>query len=266
MNCQAIQNKILALPDPRHIPDTLRDHVVGCAGCRVWAEQVARLEGLLEHLPTPPAPADKKSALIDELARGPIISKPFAVPAREPFASFWKRNAALVGALAAALLVAIGAWWAFTNKNDVKPEVVRTPKDPFLDKIVQRDVALAKADSAAKKLQILSGLADDLSAEARSLARVASPEELQELAKHYDRVVNQALLKRVEELAPLAIPLAELKAEFHALAGKLDETATETKKALGEVPPESKPALQRIVNVAEEGQKKLAKLALAKGV
>ena len=37
MNCQAIQNRILALPDPRHIPEPLREHVLACAVCLAWA-------------------------------------------------------------------------------------------------------------------------------------------------------------------------------------------------------------------------------------
>src|SRR6478735_3879252 len=82
MNCQTVQNKILALADPRLVPDPLRSHVAGCAACQAWAQQAARLEGLLEQLPAPSAPADKKTALVDHLMRGePIITRPLALPA-----------------------------------------------------------------------------------------------------------------------------------------------------------------------------------------
>ena len=261
MNCQTIQNRILALPDPRQIPDALVAHVAGCAGCRVWAEQAARLEGLLERLPVPPAPADKKSDLIADLARGPV-----AVPAREPFAapSFLQRNAALVGGLAAAVAVAVGAWLLFTGNGT--PEMIakdRTPKHPFLEKVVQHDVALAKADSPAKRLDAFGGLAGDISAEARGLARIANADELKDVARWYDRVVKDGMMKQAEILAKsdLTVPPAERKSRLEALAGKLAATAGETEKAAGEVPENAKGTLQRIANTARDGEKKLRQLA-----
>lgn len=269
MNCQTVQNAILALPDPRRVPESLRVHVAGCAGCRVWAERVGRLESLLEQLPTPPAPLDKKNALIAELAAGPIITRPLASPARKSSAlrEFFQRNGTLLGALAAGLLVAVGGWWAFSGKGNPQVAAVEgTPKHPFLDKVVQRDVALAKADGPAKKLQILGGLAEDLSGEARALSRIASPEELQDVARWFDRVVKSGIVKQAEKIPPQAMTPTELKAQFTDLANKLNATANEVERAMGEVPPESKPALQRIVDVARDGQKKLGEVARLKGV
>src|SRR5438067_2200379 len=115
MNCQAVQNKILALPDPRQIPDPLRDHVVGCAACQAWARQAARLEALLAQLPAPAAPAEKKEAMIDELTQPEPVIHPMATPATRPSfglvaARFLRRNATYVGGLAAAVLVAVGIY------------------------------------------------------------------------------------------------------------------------------------------------------------
>src|SRR5262245_46825700 len=164
MNCQAVQNKILYLPDPRLIPDPLRQHVAGCAACQAWAKQAARLEALLEQLPTPLAPADKKDALIGDLTSPrPIITRPRTAPASgtkpEPRESrvltFLRRNATVIAGLAAAVLVAVGIW-AFLPKNGPKPETAQTPEDPFLKKIVQHDVALAKATKPVERLRILS--------------------------------------------------------------------------------------------------------------
>jgi hypothetical protein len=260
MNCQAVQNKILALPDPRQVPEQLRAHVVGCGACRAWAEHAARTEGLLEQLPVPPAPADKKSALIAELTRGTVVAEP--APQREPLRDFLRRNATLVGGLAAALLLAVG-WWLSVGggrKDVATPQA--PPKDPFLEKVVQRDVALANADTPAKKLQALGGLADDLSAEARGLARIASPDELKDIARWYDRVVKDGLVKRAETLTnSVAMTPAERKAEFEALARRLGTAADEVKKMTGEVSPDAKPALERIADTARDGQKKLTELA-----
>src|SRR5580698_573365 len=150
MNCQTIQNKILNLPDPRVIPDVLRDHVAGCADCRVWAKQAARLESLLEQLPVPPAPGNKKAEMLEDLtSNDPVITRPFATPARESSsASFWKfldQNKMVLGGLAAAVLVAFGGWLLFNRPGTPVVAAAETPRNPFLEKIVQRDLALSKA-------------------------------------------------------------------------------------------------------------------------
>ncbi len=263
MNCQVVQNKILALPDPRVVPDPLREHVVGCAGCQAWAKQAARLEALLEQLPTPLAPADKKDALIGNLVRGDaIIARPATVPVQPREArvlTFLRRNAAVIGGLAAAILVALGAWALFPRP--AKPEMAQPlPDDPFLRKIVQRDLALANAKTPAERLQILSGLADDLSVQARSLARVATRNELGDLARWYDQVVKNAIVPQAENAPAFVMVPAERTARealLESLAKKLNENAAETDKLLSEVPPEAKAALQRMTESAREGQKKL---------
>ena len=268
MNCQVVQNKILAEPDPRLLPERLRLHVAGCEACRAWAEQAARLEALIEKLPAPAAPSAKKAALVSKLERGePIITRPVTTPAaaRSPRESrvsaiidFVRDNALVIGGLAAAILVAWGAWSLFP-RNGPKPEMAM-PEDPFLRRIVERDLELAKAESAGKRLHVLSGMADDLSAQACALARVASPEELRDLARWYDKVVNDGLVKQAENLPVRTRTPAEEQARtaaLNALAKQLSNTAAETDNLLRSVPPESKPALQKIVDTARHGQKKI---------
>lgn len=261
MNCQTVQNKILALPDPRHVPDALRAHVNACAGCRAWAELAGRLEGLVAQLSIPAAPADKKAALLAKLRTQPAAVE---VAREEPatFRAWVKQNATLVGGLAAAVLVAFGAW-ATIGKNSPKPDLAeKTPRDPFLEKMVQRDVALARAGTPAQKLVALGGLADDLSAEARGLARIASPDELKDVARWFDRVVKDGLVPRAKDLTTDAGSTpAERKAQLADLAARLGHAADEVKKASGEVPPDAKPVLERIADTARFGQKKLQDLA-----
>ena len=223
MNCQTVQNKILALPDPRHVPDALRAHVNACAGCRAWAELAGRLEGLVAQLSIPAAPADKKAALLAKLRTQPAAVE---VAREEPatFRAWVKQNATLVGGLAAA--------------------------------------ALARAGTPAQKLVALGGLADDLSAEARGLARIASPDELKDVARWFDRVVKDGLVPRAKDLTTDAGSTpAERKAQLADLAARLGHAADEVKKASGEVPPDAKPVLERIADTARFGQKKLQDLA-----
>jgi hypothetical protein len=257
MKCQTVQGKILALPDPRQVPEPLRDHVAGCAACRAWAAQAARLEGLLEQLPPVPAPPrNKKAAFIAHLAKAePLQLETAAKPT-------WLRgNVMAIAGLAAAVLVVLGGWLLYRPSGPAVVNAVEPPRDPFLARLVQRDVALAKAKTPVDRLRELSGMADDLSAQARGLARVATPDELRDLASWYDKVVKDGMVKQAEKLPPLALMPAERRKEFESLAGKLGETATEAEKLIGEVPPEAKPAIQKIVDSARAGEKKLRVLA-----
>jgi hypothetical protein len=266
MNCQVVQNKILAEPDPRLLSERLRLHVAGCEACRAWAVQAARLEALVEQLPAPAAPSAKKAALVGKLERGePIIVRPLATPAPASKAresrlmEFVRENALALGGLAAAVLVAWGAWALFP-RNGARPEMAAMPDDPFLKKMVERNLELAKADNVGKRMQVLSGMADDLSAQARGLARVASPEELRDIARWYGKVVEDGLVKQAENLPVRIHTPAEEQvraAALNALASQLNDTAAETDKLLASVPPESKPALQKIVDTARHGQKKI---------
>ena len=125
---------------------------------------------------------------------------------------------------------------------------------------MQRDLALAKANTPTERLQVLAGLAEDLSVQARSLARVASPDELRDLARWYDKVVKGAMVKQAENVPTFTMTPAERTARealLKSLADKLDETATESEKLSNEVSPEIKRALQRMTESAREGQKKL---------
>jgi hypothetical protein len=270
MNCQAIQNKILNLPDPRVIPSALLSHVAGCEVCRAWAHQAARLEALLEQLPVPPAPGNKKNEMIDELTSGELVfSRSHTAPARESFAGsvlkFIEQNKMVIGGLAAAILVVLGGWWVLTGDgtNSI-PQVAKNPKDPFLEKIKSCDVALMKPGTTTnEKLDILGDMAEALSNQTRSLARVADQDELTDLARWYDKVVNAGMVNQAKLMPFSTMTIAEQKKrkeQLNNLAAKLGETADQAEK-LTEVPPDAKPVLQKIMKSARDGELHLRELA-----
>jgi hypothetical protein len=263
MNCQVVQNQILALPDPRRLPPALLAHVEACDACRAWARQAARLEGLVAQLPAPLAPADKKGVLIGELLAADPVIHPMVVPARRPGlpALAWRaavRNPRYVGGLAAALLIAVGGVWLANRPKDVPPEFVQPQRHPLLESMVRRDVALARADTPAKRLEVLGGMAEDLAGETRGMARVASPAELKDLARWYDKVVTDGVVRQAKALPPLTDAgeqrrlLASLKARLEADAAAADALA-------GEAPQDSQPALKRMADTARDGARELSR-------
>ncbi len=260
MNCQSVQNKVLALPDPRQVGEPLRDHLERCGSCLAWWKHAVRLERMLERLPAPPPPAGKKAAVLEEItAGGPLIATvAHEAPTRRPLIS--RPVIAYAGGIAAAVMVAFGLWLAL-KPGTKNPPTVQAPRHPLLEKVIQRDRELARAETPSRRLEILSSLADDLAGETRGLARAATPEELKELAGWYNKVVDDGLVKQAERLPPNSLTPDQKKALLNSLSRKLADTQMEVEKLSQEVPPASKPALQKIADSARDGQQKLAKLA-----
>jgi hypothetical protein len=123
--------------------------------------------------------------------------------------------------------------------------------------VVKRDVALANARTPAERLTVLGGLADDLSAEARELARVAGPKDLEQIAGWFDKVVRDGVVRQAGRVPEHAMTPDEKRKLLGGLAARLGDTAAEAEKLIGEVPPEAQPHLRRIAETAREGQKKL---------
>lgn len=260
MNCQAVQNQILALPDPRELSPALREHVLGCAACQAWAKQAARLEAILERLPVPAAPGDKKEALLGDLMAAEPVILPMATPAARPGLGlvalrFVRRNAKAVGGLAAAVLVAVGVF-ALWPKRPPTPQPDVAKEHPLLKKIVARDVAMARADSPSKRLEVLSGMADDIAADSRGMARLASADELRQMAGWYDKVVREGMVKQADSL-PVSMTAEQKRNILEPLAAKLDADAGEAEKLAREAPQDAQPALKRMAETAREAGKSL---------
>jgi hypothetical protein len=263
MNCQAVQNQVLALPDPRQLPPAVGAHVDACAACRAWARKAARLEALLERLPVPPAPREKKEALIGELMQADPVIMPMAVPAKPPGAlvlvgRFLRNNANLVGGLAAAVMVVAGGVWWLNRPREPKVEMVETQKHPLLERMTARNVLMARAKSPAERFEVLGGMAEELAGETRGLARIASPAELKELAGWYDKVVRDGMVRQARELPPAALPAAEKQKLFKDLAARLEADAAETDKLAREAPQDAQPTLKRIADTARDGARQLS--------
>jgi hypothetical protein len=252
------------------VPDALRGHLDACPDCVRWWRRVARLERLLSELPAPPAPAGKKEAMLDELtAAGPVIK---AVPAvgrsvPSPGLAFLRRNWKPVAGLAAAVLVVIGGWQLFGGRGgNGHVAKASTPPHPLLSKLVDRDVEIAAAKGdPEKRLQALGGLAGDLAAETRDLARVSSAGEVDYLARWFEKTVDGGIVPQAKGLATgRTLTPAERDARVKLLtdmAVRLSETATEVNGLVMQSPEKARPGLNRIAEKAQSGHDILQNLA-----
>lgn len=261
MNCQAVQNQIISLPDPRELTPALREHVLTCAACQTWARQAALLESLLERLPVPAAPGEKKEILLGELMQAEPVILPMTAPAMRPgyglvAGRFLRRNASFVGGLAAAVLVAIGVYWMWPKPQQGIVNAPPPNEHPLLRKIVASNTALARADSAKKRLEVLGGMADEIAGETRGMARLASGTELRQMAGWYDEVVNGGMVRQADKL-PNDMPAEDKTRFLNELADKLRADADAADKLSREAPQDAQPALQRMANTARAGEQAL---------
>jgi hypothetical protein len=260
MNCQTFQNHVLSLPDPRQLPEPLTGHANSCAACTEWWRRAARLETVLAELPVPPAPRDKKGILLEELA-GPVIASRPMVERR----SLWSIPAVRTfSGIAAAVLIAVTGWMLVRPGSGTPIAKADPSRDPFLDRIVQRDLALAQARTADQRLGVLGSLADDLSGETRSLSKIASPEELRDLSDLFQKVVNDGIVEQARQLPEHSLTQTQKKELLDRLSNQLSEAGRQADDAAKESPPHAQPALRSISATARNGQAKLKTILGAK--
>lgn len=258
MSCDTVRNRVLLLPDPRAVPDPLRGHLTACADCAAWWDRAVRVERIVAALPVPPPPTEAKAEFLDELtAAGPVIRRLPEIDRRPGWLTRAAPSAKYVAALAAAVLVAVGGWWA------VRPGpggVVQRPtqKHPLLDQLVRRNLELTQARTPADRLAASGGMADDLAAEVKELARVASPDELRDLSAMY-RTAADGVVRQAEAAPP------DRADQIGRLAAGLDRVGREVAALSAESPPQAQPALRAVAEAADDGGKRLRAIAADKG-
>jgi len=254
---------MLALPDPRQLPADFRAHIAACPDCAAYWKQAARLETLVAALPVPPAPAGKKSTFLEDLAAEALVFPKVTTTPRRAW-SLPRPSAKALAGLAAAVLVAVGVWNA--TKKGEPPVVAKgpAPRHALLEKVVQRDLALAKARTPNDRLDALAGLAEDLAAESRGLALVAGEEDMREVAGWF-RTVSDGVIEQAGKVPPHALTPDQKRALLTRLTDRLAEAGRAAEQAARESPPHAQPALRSIAETARDGQTKLQALAAREG-
>jgi hypothetical protein len=261
MTCDKVQNRILALPDPRQVPDGLRGHLDDCPACTAWWKQSLQIERQLTELPVPPAPAGKKSTLIADLHSAPAPVAAAATRSRDFLRSPVVKYAA---ALAASILVVLGGWLVFRPSK--QPEVVVEPaKHPLLETVSGRIVALSESRSQSERMEVLGSLAGDLSLESRNLARIAGEDELRDLSGWFRHVVDDGLVKQARAMNPHSMSQTEKKALLEKLTAVLAEAERESERRAEESPPHAQVELRKIASTARDGQARLRAIFTGEG-
>ena len=282
MNCHDSQNHILNLLDPREAPKAIRAHLAECGKCRQWYRNVLLVEREAARVLVP-APTRRES-FVNEFRQSESLPKSASATAPAPLArpapprlalrpSSSRRQKALrkiAGsfAIAAALLIAMLAWWLggsepntpgpdpnkdrTANRDKVKPR--KTP----LEQRLAADHQWILATSTDARLLVLGRLETEIFDETLEL-REDSLHKLQQQVVLFKELVHDGIMKqavvlskerRLEILNPLAKQLegtesrARRLAAAHREQGKLAQAK----------------ALTEIAMIANEGKIELEKL------
>jgi hypothetical protein len=152
-------------------------------------------------------------------------------------------------AVAATLLLST---WLFLRPRAAAPDA---PRDPFLAAIVQRNLTLATAQTPDQRVSALADLADDLHHQGRTLARVAVGEDMSAIARLYERVLLDGLVRRTQEVAPTERPAVVAR-----LTERLAKAGQSADGLAGEVPPASAAPLRAMASAARDASAALRAL------
>lgn len=177
--------------------------------------------------------------------------------ARAPLARLiprYRLYAALAVAAALFLLVFDGLMLLKPDEAATKARK-RPGQDPFLASLLDRDLRLAKAQTPRKRLEALVDLADDLQGQTRRLVRGAEVEDLHELARLFEQVVDEGIVR-----GAVVLPAEQRAAIVPAAADRLTRAGRDAGRLAQEAPDGSAGALRLIAAAAQHGGERLRAL------
>jgi hypothetical protein len=261
MTCDAIQNRLLALPDVRRVPDELRGHLDGCPACRAYLARAVRLDKLLATIPVPPPSEETKAAFLDRATEaGPVI-KHIPVVRRDSGTYLlddgrWKYTAA---ALAAAVLVAVG-WLAFRggdappSRNDYTTVAGHELLTKTLGNVVTGEKALAKVDKPEQRMKAWENVTADLRAEIERVYRFTPKDrdDLNALAGLFKKAAEDGLLRQADAVMNGQLPADQRQALLRDAIGQMDRIEADATTFAQEAPEHNKLPLRKIRDTAKK--------------
>jgi hypothetical protein len=142
-----------------------------------------------------------------------------------------------------------------TETGPVAHAVPPAPADPLLAGLVRHDLRLAMAATPRERLAILADVADEILDPAGALTAETANSQLEALARLYERVVQEGILRQARTLPP-----AERRSILSPIAKRLASNAQHMDRLVQKVPGEQSRPLLSIASVAREGNRQLDSL------
>ena len=273
MKCRTVQNRLLIAEDPAHPAEEVQAHLQACAPCRHYQRRLLRLESHVPLLPIPPSQvraemvrqflagsAPAVSAVVNGTAADHPIPPPILALRNSPATGRRLipryRWYAAVGVAAAIFLLIFDGLVLWNPTPSGKGHKEQAIQDPLLASLLERDLRLAKAGNPRDRIEALADLADDLQEHTRKLSHRAEAEDLRRLAKLFERVVEEGIVRG----AP-AVPAAQRPRVLGSIADRLTRAGQDAGSLAAAVPESSAPALRLIALAARHGGDQLRALA-----
>ncbi len=274
MNCDVCQRRLLATANPAAPSREVRKHLARCASCRAFQSRLRRIEHNLPALPVP-STRGKKRFLARFLGRPETAPRPAPTTTPTLPLPWWRRQSVLraVGAVAAAVLIGcgvyLGVWLArsvpLPGPNEpVAKEEPPVPDQDLVARLLDCDLRLAKAGTPRQRVETLAELADTLHRESRALSQGDGVQELQALARLYERVIEEGMVRRAKEvpagqerreaLAPIVAQLAQAEREARQLAERLAQKSARSSDSLRQIAAAAKVGDRQLRGLMEEVQ------------
>jgi hypothetical protein len=260
MTCDEIRDKLLTLPDPRRPTTDLRAHLTGCPACAALQAAAAGIESTVAVLPVPSSEGAKAAFLARLAEPEPVITRMPTLPRRRGLPDWtgrvkWQHAAGL----AAGVLVAVGGW-SITRGPDRPDVAAAAPRHPLLQKFVRYDVKLTKAGSAADRMAIWTGFADDLRKELAGVCQVAKERDMEALSDMFDKAVQGGVVAQAGKL-PEFMDAKDRLARLNEASNALAAAEMDIARLKTEARQQAQPALGQMARTAKAGKEKLEKLA-----
>lgn len=249
MKCRAAQTRMLELERPDRPGSALRAHLAGCPACQEWFHTFLQMERSVPQLPVP-ASTGKEQFLRHVLTGEPLPGRNgHAVPRTNFRPDLMRRErglqkTALATGLAAGLVFLAIGLLALQTTSPIRDNYRR---DPLVEKLLKRDLKLASAPSARQRVEELTALADDLRGETQMLAKASADRELETVARLYQKVMQDGIIKHARKIPPGE------RQQLVGVAEKLEAARREAELLAGAHPQDSAP-LQQIAAAAREAE------------
>lgn len=254
MNCAVVRQTLLASERPDLPGPEENSHLQTCPACRAWLGRLTRLERQIRRLPVPDCPPPEALfAWIDEAAAAPRLIVPLPSLRTPPRtrSEGARQKLALAFSLAATLALFTLGWWAWPHRPEgLAVTSSPTAADDFPSRRTQR---LRQARTPGERVVVVVDLADEFLIEVRRHGE--QPDEVARLASHYDRLIQQDLVRLAADLPPVERPavLAPLAERLRRAESEASRLATEWDAPHAA----SAAAVRRIVATAGDGDRRL---------
>ena len=266
MNCEAVQNRLLAVSEPRRAGADVRAHLATCAECKAFVARAGRLEELLAKIPVPASSPAAKADLLTDILSGKPATLKFPAPAkRSAFAVFESVRWTHVVGAAAAVFIGVGVWAVSNGKKPTDQPETAGLRHELLQKEVKHFVALSKTKSPIEGVTIWTEVAGDLRTEASELYLVAPEDDMKALGKMFDRAVREGIVQQANQFQT-HLPAGERQRALDRAVSKLKDAEAEAERLSAAAPPHSQAVLRNMAKTARDGQRQIQELQARGGV